>query len=110
MCILPISNDEARKRVKTLLEDEDSIRRVAELSHQPIPEIKKFLEELLKAPEISDEAKKYIWGKETSGDLKSYKAGEEEGEKHGFWKGVAAGGTAVLLCIGAIFKKRKKKD
>ena len=69
---------------------------------------------LAQQPDVSEEAKKFIWEKSSS-DLQSFKAGQEEGikqgNKEGFAKGVASTLGVVFaaaLGIGGYFYKKNK--
>ena len=73
-----------------------------------------ILNNLAQQPEVSEEAKKFIWEKSSS-DLQSFRAGQEvgikQGNKEGFAKGVASTLGVVLAAAlgigGYLYKKNK---
>ncbi|GAU08429.1 hypothetical protein [Desulfoplanes formicivorans] len=93
-------DDTFRKKAKDTLHNEDKLKYFAELNRLSIDAARALLERLLREPDISEQAKEYIFSKERSDDFKGYQAGEEigykKGHEAGFAKGAALGALSVI--------------
>ena len=100
-------SDEATKaEINQILNSEEKLAQWASWNGLAVEAARTILTELAEQPQVSEEAKKFIWEK-GSPDLKSYKAGLEEGvalgNKTGFARGVARTlGVLVVAAVGGI--------
>ena len=89
----------AKAQINEILNSEVKLAHWASLNGIAVDCARNILRNLAQQPDISQEAKKYIW-EQASSDTKSYVAGEEMGYKRGhgvgFGKGLALG---VLSCV-----------
>ena len=93
-----------------ILANNDQLSAFADANKMSLETARAVINRMLKEPEVSDEAKKYIWSSETSPDLKAFNAGEEKGYKSGhdagFAKGVGLGALAVLVVLRLLKLRR----
>ncbi|MCS6137419.1 hypothetical protein G3496_21200 [Shewanella baltica] len=78
----------------------------------PTDTFQKIVERCLEKPVISEESKTFIWGPETSIDLKAYVSGQEKGYAQGNDAGFGKGATVAtigILGILAAFAISKNK-
>ncbi len=82
-----------------ILQDPALVAQVAQKSGFSTVVIEGFLKRLMETPTISKETQEYLWSDARGDSFRSYIAGTEtgriEGEKTGFFKGVAA--TTVVM-------------
>ena len=102
--------EDFQENIKTLLNNANAgeIKKIAGLKGQGIEATTKLLEKILETPDISEQAKEFLWSKESPEELKVFNVVHEksrkEGVSEGFAKGVAA--SAIVFILGSmLFKK-----
>ena len=103
-----LTNGEMKQAINQMLQKENALEDFASSIGMPVDVVREFFKAILSSPEMSDDAKKFVW----NGDdkvLKAFLAGQEKGESTGFWKGVLAGVVGCLFVAGAYFKLKKEE-
>ena len=89
--------DELQKCAKDALNNENDVNLLANLSNISVSATKEILNNIAEKPEVSKEAKDFLWSEQTSSDLKVFNTGFEKGKKEGFSDGFTKG---VLATVG----------
>ena len=101
--------EDFQENIKTLLNNKGEIKKIAGLTGQGIEATTKLLEKILETPDISEQAKEYLWSKESPEELKVFDVLHEKIRKgavsEGFAKGVAASAIVFILAGFMFFKK-----
>ena len=102
------TNGQMKQAINQMMQNKDALNQFSSIVNMPEEAIRDFFKALLSSPQMSDDAKTFVWdGKDEI--LKAFLAGQEKGESNGFWKGVAAGFTACLaVAIGLYFEIKDK--
>lgn len=99
--------EDFQENIKTLLNNKGEIKKIPGLTDQGIEATTKLLEKILETPDISEQAKEFLWSKESPKELKVFNVVHEksrkEGLSEGFAKGVAV--SAIVLLGIMLFKK-----
>ena len=108
-----MSNEATKAKINQILNSEEKLAQWASWNGLAVETARTILTTLVEQPQVSEEAKKFIWEK-GSPDLKSYKAGHEDGFAQGNTTGFAKGVASILGVlvvaaggIGAYLLKKK---
>ena len=107
--------EDFQENIKTLLNNANAgeIKKIAGLTGQSIETTKEVLKKISETPDISEQAKAFLWSKESPEVLKVFNAGHEKGRNEGFSEGFAKGVTAtavaatVFIVAGYMFFKKE---
>lgn len=106
--------EEFQENIKTLLNNANAgeIKKIAGLTGQSIETTKEVLKKISETPDISEQAKAFLWSKESPEVLKVFNVGHEKGRNEGFSEGFAKGVTAtvaatVFIVAGYMFFKKE---
>lgn len=91
----------SREKARSILNNKSELEEFARSRKLAIEAARALLERMLREPELSDEANKYVWSGESSADLKGYASGEEKGYKRGHEAGFAKGAFLGVLAAGS---------
>ena len=91
------------RKIQEALSNDSSLESFAAYNQLSKDAAKALLERLLREPESSPEAEKYVFSGNSSADLKGYVAGEDKGYKRGHDAGFAKGSAVGLIVAGSVF-------
>ena len=95
--------EEFQENIKTLLNNKGEIKKIAGLTGQGIEATTKILEKILETPDISEQAKEYLWSKESPEVLKVFNIGHEKGRNEGFSEGYSKGVAVTATVAATVF-------